>query len=52
MEGRLSGEEKPVHHHTRHPEEDDVIPGFHHTGWVEVIEIRGRVRPAKDRERP
>jgi hypothetical protein len=39
------------HHHARHPEEHDVVPGLEQRGRVKGRHIGGVVRPAKDRKR-
>ena len=39
------GQEEAEHHHPRHPEEEDVVPGLHDAGRVEARAGRGS-RPA------
>ena len=38
--------------HPGHPEEDDVVAGDQHGGGVEVVQLRGFVRPAQGGEGP
>ena len=47
---------KPRHDHARHPEENNVKPGYQHTGRIPEIHflslLCGRLGPAKIRHRP
>src|SRR5699024_11283114 len=40
------------HHHAGDPEEQNVVAGNQHGGWVELLQVRGVLRPAHRRERP
>ncbi len=44
--------ERPEHHHARHPEEQDVVAGDQNACRIELLQLRGAVRPAHRGERP
>ena len=52
VEGDFAGELQPRHDHARHPEEEDVVAGFHDRGRVEVLQVGGLFGPAQGGERP
>eukprot|EP00968_Pinguiococcus_pyrenoidosus_P010598 scaffold843_cov255-Pinguiococcus_pyrenoidosus.AAC.8 len=56
LEGRLAGHLLAEHHHSRHPEEENVVPRLQHGGRVELGVVRvfaGLVlRPPQRREGP
>ena len=44
--------ERPEHHHAGDPEKQNVVAGDENTGRIELLEIRGAVRPAHRGKRP
>ena len=52
-EGCLACQLNAHHDHARHPEEDDVVPGFQRVGGVEALQVRGiLIGPSQGREGP
>src|SRR5947209_1580067 len=52
MEGDDAQEVNTRHHHTRHPEEDDIVAGLHDRGRVITPQVGSNIRPSKRAERP
>ena len=51
-EGHVIGHLQPLHDHAGYPEEEDIIAGFHHVGWIEAFQIWRLIRPAQGGEGP
>ena len=52
VEGELAHEFQPEHDHAGHPEEEDVVTGFHHRRRVVATQIGRIVGPAQSGKRP
>ena len=52
MERNLTGLLDTGEYHTNHPEEDDIVAGYEHIRRIEVLVLRGLLRPAEGLKRP
>ena len=52
LKRRLTHKVDTRHHHTRNPEEDNILSGYEIARRIELIEIRRLLGPTKSRERP